>query len=66
VTRAKAVEIKQREPSAQYRCDPIDQSDSDESSLCDYFPVQHGRPVRQIDTPSLNTGNVEMPNSQSF
>lgn len=46
VTRAKAVERTQREQSAQDSCDSIDHSDSDEGSLCDYFPVQQRRPVR--------------------
>lgn len=63
VTRAKAVEKTQREQSAQDRCDSIDHSDSDESSLCDYFPVQQRRPVRQMHTPAVNTENLEVHNS---
>lgn len=60
VTRARAGERTQREQSAQDRCDSVDHSDSDDSSVCEYFPGPPGRPVSQKPTPSLNTENAQI------
>lgn len=65
-TRARAVERAQREQSAQDHCQSVEQaSDSDESSLSDYFIVEQRRSLKPMFTTELTKENVKVSNSHA-